>query len=252
MTNDIPNPPVPVPPPVQSNPPQEPAAPSIFQTWVDALTKPYQGTYAAIARSPRASSTNAFLWVFISSLILSFLSVLVAGAMRNRMMEQFGIGQNLPRGGGLAFAVICGAPIAAVLAVLFFALFVGIMHLIARAFNGRANFDQLAYAIAAISVPVSLIQAALRLLGAIPFVGYCFDLVSLLLSLYALVLMVVAVMGVEQIGLGGALLAVLILPVIICLCVVCAVIVGATAFASTFRQFYNGGSNPFPFPIPTP
>ncbi len=253
MTNDIPNPPAPPPPPVQPNPPLEPAAPSVFQIWMDALTKPYESTYAAIARSPRASATNAFLWVFLATLLQFFVAFLVGSVARNQLMERFGFGQNFgaPSLGGRIGTLICGAPIAAVIAVLFFALFVGITHLIARAFGGRATFEQLAYAIAAIVVPVNLLQTVLNLFGAIPFIGLCFSLISILLGLYALVLMIVAVMGVHQIGLLGGLVSVLVLPFVACICAACVGIAAAAALGPTIGNIFRG-TGPFPFPIPTP
>jgi hypothetical protein len=266
MTNDIPNPSEPPPPPVEPtpplppppaagpNPPIEPAAPSIFQIWKDALTKPYESTYAAIARSPRASATNAFLWVFLATLLQLFVAFLVGSFARNQFLEQFRFAQNLPAPslGGRIGTLICGAPIAAVIAVLFFALFVGISHLIARAFGGRATFAQLAFATAAIVVPINLIQTALNLFGAIPFIGLCFDFISLLLGLYLIVLLIVAVMGVHQIGLLGALVAVLVLPFVACICAACAAIAGAAALGPIIGNIFRNGPNQFPFPFPTP
>jgi hypothetical protein len=267
MTNDIPNPPepppppaeptppLPPPPPAQPNAPMEPEAPSIFQIWMDALTKPYESTYAAIARSPRANATNAFLWVFLATLLQFFVAFLVGSVARNQIMQRFGFGQDFgaPSLGGRIGTLICGAPIAAVIAVLFFALFVGITQLIARAFGGRGTFSQMAFVAAAIVVPVNLIQTALNLLGAIPFIGLCFNLISILLGLYALVLLIVAVMGVHQIGLLGALVSVLVLPFVACICAACAAAAGAAALGPIIGNiFRNSGGNPFPFPLPTP
>ncbi len=243
MTNDIPNQPLPPPPPVG------PAAPpSMVQMWVDAVTKPYQRTYAAIANLPRASATNAFLWVFIAALVQFFVSFLVSGATQRNIMRDFGGGQNLPTPafGVQVLSLICGAPIAAVVAVLFFALFVGIMHLIARAFGGRATYDQLAYAIAAITVPFNLIGAVLSLLTAIPLLGLCFGILAIALGIYAIVLEVIAVMGVEQIGAGGAMVSTLVLPIVVCLCVACAVIVGLAAFAPVIGNVFSSINQSLP------
>ncbi|HTP01031.1 MAG TPA: YIP1 family protein [Anaerolineales bacterium] len=219
MTNDLPSSPLP-PPPMEPE-----ASPSIFRMWVDAVTKPAQSTYAAIARSPKANVTNAFVWVFLATLVQFFISFAVNGATENRLLQQFG-GQNLPTpsAGTRLIQLICGAPIGAVVAVLFFALFVGIMHLIARVFGGRATYEQLVFTISTITVPFSLIGAVLTLLAAIPFVGICFAMISILIGIYAVVLEVIALMGVEQIGVGGALVSTLVLPVLVCVCISCAVI----------------------------
>ncbi len=145
--------------------------------------------------------------------------------------------------------LICGAPIGAVIAVIFFAIFVGAVYLIARAFNGHATFDQLAYVLAAITVPVTLVSAVLSLLGAIPFVGLCFGLISFLLALYALVLEIVAVKAVERIDWLGAIVSVLALPILLFLCVACVFIVGFAALAPTLGNIFSGMG---PFPVPTP
>jgi hypothetical protein len=241
MTNDIPNQPLPPPPPMEPS-----ARPSMVQMWVDALTKPYQRTYEAIAHAPQASATNAFIWVFIAALVQFFISFLVSGATQRNLLRDFGGGQNLPLPGlgpRTLLTVVCGAPIGAVVAVLFFALFVGIMHLIARAFGGRATYDQLAFAIAAITVPINFIGAALSLLAAIPFIGLCFGILAGLLGIYAIVLEVIAVMGVEQIGVGGALVSTLVLPVVVCLCVACAVIVGLAALGPVIGNVFSSINN---------
>jgi len=240
--NDIPNPPMPPNPPPMPNPPsmQPVTPPSIFQIWMNALTKPNQRTYAEIGSSPKASTTTAFLWIFLASLVQFFFSFLVGNPAQNQIMRQFG-GQNIPTPalGNRLVTLVCGAPIAAVVAVVFFAIFIGVMHLIARAFGGRATFDQLAYTIAAITVPVGLISAVLSLLGAIPFVGLCFGLLSVLLGIYAFVLEVMAVMGVHQIGAGGAIVSVVALPLIAGICVACAVVVAFAALGPTIGNVFS-------------
>ena len=52
---------------------------SFFQIWVRALTKPNESTYAAIASSPRAKASTAFLWIFLCTFAPAFVSVLVSG-----------------------------------------------------------------------------------------------------------------------------------------------------------------------------
>lgn len=104
--------------------------------------------------------------------------------------------------GSTLITAICGAPVAAVISTVLFAVFVGIVQFIAKMFGGRGNFDQLAYAIAAILAPFYLLSGVLGLLGAIPYVGFCFGLVGLIASLYVLVLEVMAVKGVNQFGWG--------------------------------------------------
>lgn len=124
-------------------------------------------------------------------------------------------------------------------AVIGFALFVGIVHLITRAFNGRATFDRLAYTMAAIIVPVNLIGAVLSLLAAIPLIGLCFVLISILFSIYVVVLEVIAVKAVEQIGGGQAAVSVLALPIVLGVCVACALIIGLVALGPVIGNVFS-------------
>jgi hypothetical protein len=178
---------------------------SIFQTWVKALTKPAEQTFAEIASSPSAKSTTAFVWVFIGSLVNFFIVSLVPNVTVAQYMEQFGFDGGARTGfGSTLVTAICGAPVAAVISAIFFAIFTGIVQWIAKMFKGQGTFDQLAYAFAAIIVPFSLISALLTLLGAIPYVGFCFGLVGLAAGIYALVLQLMAVKGVNRFGWGEA------------------------------------------------
>jgi hypothetical protein len=178
-----------------------------FSVWREALTKPSDQTFARIAQSPNAKLTTALLWVFLGSLVNLLLASLVQGAVFRQMMQNSDFGGNgFPRmaGGGLV-ATICGAPIAAVVSVVGFVIFVGVVQLLAKMFGGRGTFEQLAYATAAIVAPFSFINSVFTLLAAIPFVGLCFGLVSLIAVLYVIALEVMAVKGVNQFGWGQAL-----------------------------------------------
>jgi hypothetical protein len=251
MSNDFSNPPAPPPPPSAPMMTGPTGPRPFFQTWVAALTKPNEQTYRDIATAPNASSTQALIWVFIAALVQSFFSFLVGGAAQRELLKQISNGQNLPVpsfGSGI-FSIICGAPIAAILAVIFFAIFVGVVYLISRAFNGRATFDQLAYVLAAITVPLTLVTAVLSLLSAIPFIGLCFSLVSVLVVIYELVVEVIAVKAVAVVDWMGAIVSVLALPVLFCLCIACIAIIGFAAFGATIGNVLSGMG---PFPVPTP
>jgi hypothetical protein len=92
------------------------------------------------------------------------------------------------------------------------------VQFIARAFGGTGTFDQMAYTSAAIWTPFTLISSVLTLLSAIPFVGLCFGLVSLVALLYVLFLAVTAVKGVNQVGWGQAAGSCLLPVVGLCCC----------------------------------
>lgn len=254
--NETPNAPLP------EMPAPEPAAPpSMFQTWINAVTKPNEGTFAAIARSPQASTTNAFLWVFIGSLISSFLSLLAPNAGLQdlqRLLQQQGINNQftntLPEaGGGLGtkiFQLFCGAPIAAVIAVVGFAIAVALIQWVARMFGGRGTYDKLAFTFAAISAPISIVTGLLALLGAIPFVGLCFGLLGLAVGIYALVLQIMAAKAVNGFASYGPAVGSVLIPGAVLFLVCCCLAFGIGALLAPVIGNVFSSTGPFPFPTP--
>lgn len=218
---------------------------SWLSTWIEAATKPNEMTYAKLASSPNAKMSTAFLWVFIGSLVNFFVVSLVQGAVMAQMMQQFDF-QEMPvrtLGGGFLSA-LCGAPVGAVVSVIFFAIFTGVVQWVAKMFGGRGTFEQLAYVFAAITVPFTLVSSVLTLFAAIPYVGACFGFLGLALGIYVLVLELMAIKGVNQFGWGQAAGA-LFLPGIVLFCCIAAVILGfftllAPAVSETFDQINPG------------
>jgi hypothetical protein len=215
-----------------------------YQVWINALTKPNEQTFVNMAASPDAKMTTAFLWVFIGSLVNSLLASLVQGTIMRQMMQQYGgSGQFNFGGGGIGsrlIGIVCGAPIAAVISVVVFAIVVGIVQFLAKSFGGKGTFDQLAYTFAAISTPFALISAVFTLLFVVPYIKYCFMLLSLLALLYVIVLQVMAVKAVNQFGWGQAAGS-FFLPVIV-LC--CCLSVAAFGIGGLIARAINNGSFP--------
>lgn len=205
---------------------------SVFQIWTRALTKPNEQTYATLAASPKATATTAFLWMFIASLIQFFLSTLVQRQMFNNLqrygldMSQFG---NRGGVGAILIGLICVAPVLAAFSTLVFAIMVALMQWLARMFGGTGTYDQLAYALAAIAAPLTILGGILGLFGAIPYVGLCFGLIGFLVGIYILVLQLMAIKGVNHIGWGGAIGAYFI-P-ILALAFICACLTGISVAA---------------------
>jgi hypothetical protein len=216
--------------------------------WREALTRPSDLTFARIAQSPNAKSSTAFLWIFLGSLISSLLTLPVQGVLMRQMMQNAGLGdQGIPEGaaGGL-MTVICGAPIAAVVSVVLFAIVVGVVQLLARMFGGRGTFDQLAYAIAAIVAPFYLVSGVIGLLSAIPYAGACFGILGFFLALYVLVLEVMAVKGVNQFGWGQAIASMLLPVLAIACCVSVAIASLFSVLAPQLQDIFNSITTPVP------
>jgi len=217
--------------------------------WREAITRPSEQTFAGIAQSPNAKSTTAFLWIFLGSLVSSLLALPAQGVLMRQMMQSMGLEeQGFPAAGGGLLTVICGAPVGAVVAVVLFAIVVGIVQLLARMFGGRGTFDQLAYAIAAIVTPFYLVSGVLGLLSAIPFAGFCFGLLGFAAGLYVLVLEVMAVKGVNQFGWGQALGS-LLLPVF---AIACCISVGVAGILSLLGPQVTDIFNSMMTPVPGP
>jgi hypothetical protein len=213
---------------------------SIVQTWMNALTKPNEETYAQIAASPEAKTSTALLWVFVGSLIQSFVVFLMQGVLMSQMMQNSGFENQM--GTGLV-GVLCGAPVFAAISVVLFAAFTGVVQWIAGLFGGRGSFEKLVYVLAAITVPFTLISALLTALSAIPFVGLCFGFVSLIAGLYVLVLEVMAVKAVNQFDWGKAA-ASLLLPFFAIFCCIFVVIFGLASMLGPQLQEILNQINP--------
>lgn len=232
----------------QMNAPMLPAPSGVsawLSTWREAITRPSEQTFDRIAQSPQAKSSTAFVWVFLASLVSSFLASLVQGAVLRQLPQssQFGFDQFAAGPGNTLVSAICGAPIAAVILTVVFAVVVGMIQLVAKMFGGTGTYDQLAYAIGAIVAPYYLFSGFISLLAAIPvpFVGLCFGALGFIIGLYVLVLEVMAVKGVNRFGWGQAAGSVL-LPLVVLACCIAAVIAGlvsllAPVLRDTIDQF---------------
>ena len=219
---------------------------SFFQTWIDALTKPSEQTYAGIAASPKAKAMTGYIWVFLSSLAGSFLSLIAEGALVRNQLSQAGVGADQLRGGagGVLITLICGAPILAFIGTVFFAILVALVQWIAKMFGGQGNNDQLAYTFAAIGAPASLVSGALVLLSAIPVVGFCFRAVTGLVGIYVIILEIMAVKGVNRFGWGPAIGSWAIpYAAILLVCCCAAVAVGALTGAALGNIFNSINSS---------
>ncbi|GAB4505517.1 MAG: hypothetical protein Fur0043_25130 [Anaerolineales bacterium] len=199
-----------------------------YQTWLKAITRPNEQNFAEMALSVGASPNKAYLWVFLTNLV----NMLVGFALQGVNMRQ--LRQFLPPEAGQYFSqsaggvgllgVLCGAPVSAALSVLFFALGVAIIQWIAKMFGGQGDYGKLVYVMGAIAAPIALVSAALTLLGAIPFIGILFGLVSMAVGLYTLFLNIAAVKGVNRFGWGQAAGSVLLPGVVVFLLVCCCIV----------------------------
>lgn len=209
-----------------------------LSVWVKAITQPNEQTFVDITESPDMKAQTAYIWVFIagtiSGIIQAIAQAISTATGLNALSQIPGLEQYLPQtsgGGGFAFGAlvggICASPFVGLLSVLFFALLVAIIQWIAKLFGGTGTYDKLLYAFAAISVPFTIISSLFVLFSAIPFVGICTGIISLGLSIYALVLQVMAVKAVNRFGWGPAAGSVFIPGCVVF--ILCACVIGGSA-----------------------
>jgi hypothetical protein len=204
--------------------------------WIKALTKPSEQTFIDITESPDMSAKTAYIWAFIAGtiggIIQAFASAIrMATGVASQFSQIPGLEKYLPQstGGGSGsfvfslFAGICSAPFAGLLSVVFFALFVALIQWIAKLFGGTGTYEKLLYAFAAITVPFTVISSVFALLSVIPLVGICLAVISFGISIYAIVLEVMALKAVNRFGWGqaaGSLFLPGCLVFIVCACVI--------------------------------
>ena len=218
---------------------------SLVDTWMAAFTKPNEGTFARIVAQRGANVTNAFIWVLVASLISSFASAIAQLFSFGRQfifLRQFlppELANQLPAGGAPSIGIgtiICGAPIAAVIAVIGFAIGTALVQWMAKLFGGTGSFEKLAYAFSMITMPYSVVVAVLTLVGIIPFIGILTGLISFALIFYVIVLEVLAVKAVDGLETGRAVGAVLLPGIAILLFICCCVILGAAVLIPALRN----------------
>jgi hypothetical protein len=221
--------------------------------WIKAVTQPSEQTFVDITESPDASAKTAYIWVFIagtlSAVIQAFATAIrTATGVASQIPQIPGLEKYLPQstgGGGAGFGVslvggLCGSPFAGLLSIVFFALFVAIVQWIAKLFGGTGTYDKLLYALAAITVPFTIVSSLFVLLGVIPIVGMCFGLLSFGLGIYSLVLQVMAVKAVNRFGWGQATGSVFLPGCVVFILCACVVIGGLMLLGPMIGNVFSG------------
>ena len=151
---------------------------SIFQTWLNVLTKPGEEVFAAEREKDSATLKTALVWIILASVIAALLATLRARIFSSQLG---GLGQfvellpaDLQEGIGPAMAIdTAGGTALSLLSIIFgplsFLISVGIYHLIASVFGGRGQFGRYAYLSATFNAPLLIVGS---LLVFVPFLGF--------------------------------------------------------------------------------
>jgi hypothetical protein len=168
---------------------------------VQALTRPSVATFECLLREPNATPRRAYTWIAVTALVAYLLSWLLS-AIWVGSLGGGTLAENLE---GVALHSVCGAAVAPVAAVLGFIISVGLTHAVAGVLGGTGTYSELAYSYAAYQAPLALITAVL---SASPYLSY----LSYAISLYLIILNVLAVKAVHGFGTGKAIVCALVLP----------------------------------------
>lgn len=166
------------------------------EIWIKAVTEPSEETYREIISDPGASNRKANTWVFLAAMGAWILSALLGYFLGTSLLgTQMDSGPTI-----LVGSLICAGPMAGVFAILSLGISSGIRQAVARLLGGEGQRRELAFAMAAYIAPLVLLSS---LLSALPVIKY----LSYLISLYTLVLNVVAIKAVNRFEWGKAVLA---------------------------------------------
>lgn len=215
----------------------------MIQTWIRVLTGPGEETFEREQESPQATLTTALIWIVLAAVVTAVLSFVQSLLFASSARGMLGLVQqmNLPpesavmieqmMAGGL-FAGLrgVGALMGIVITPIAFLIGVGIIHLLANVLGGRGDFGRYAFLAAAISAPISIVNA---FLGFIPVVGGC---VVFLLSIYSIVLNYFAIKVVYSLSSGRALVVILIPLAIVVAAALCIGFVVAAAIVGVGAQ----------------
>ena len=205
-----------------------------FSVWMKAITQPNEQTFVDITEHPDMSAKrhiSGFSLLGRSRGLFKHLHRLSAQQPAQMYFPKYQVWNNIYHK-HLAEVDLLSARLSADFVQLrsqaccplyFLLFFVAIIQWIAKLFGGTGTYDKLLYAFAAITVPFTIISSVFVLFSAIPFVGICTGIISIGLSIYALVLQVMAVKAVNRFGWGEAAGSVFIpgcVVFIICACVV--------------------------------
>ncbi|MCA9893607.1 MAG: hypothetical protein KC615_11530 [Anaerolineae bacterium] len=185
------------------------------------LARPSVKSFEIILNDPTVSQRRASNWIAIACIISAGLTSLVLVLLFSRPDAL---------GSALLFTV-CGAPFMIVFVAIGFYLMVRLLQLSSRILGGRTMFLDLFYAMAAFNAPLMVINYGVSVMvGGSGGTGLLsFNLVSLFLSLYQVLLTAMAIKATSRFGWGRTIAAMIVFCVIVV--AIYMLIIGAIAFS---------------------
>ena len=184
---------------------------SIFQTWVNVLTKPGEEVFAAERENASATLKTALVWMILASVIAALLGTLQAQIFSSPLGGVGQIMEMLPAELQGEYAPITesdssGGSFFNLLLIIFgpitFLIGVGIYHIVASVLGGRGQFGRYAYLYATFGAPIVIVGS---ILGFLPAVGGC---LGGILGIYQVVLNYFALKVEYELSQGRAIVVV--------------------------------------------
>jgi hypothetical protein len=180
-----------------------------INAWIKAVFAP-RDHFRPLIHDTNGSMNRAYTWIACASAVI--IMILVALIQQDALFDLEQI-YGFP-------GLLCVVPLGALIGVLLFALITGITHGFAGLLGGKGTYDRLAYVYAAYSAPLLVLMTLLA------YTGY---LLPLILSLYMLVLNVLAIRAVHRLGWSRAALSALWLPGILLVALILILLQGSAA-----------------------
>jgi Yip1 domain len=196
-----------------------------YEIWWDVWIHPGLAPFSTILNEPGHDVTRGFIWVGVTSFIVTLVSYLFSALVtRNLMANAFG-GDLFRNYGGYAFFYICGIILSPLFAIIGIAISATIYHLFARIFKGHGNWNDLVFCLSAVSAPGTLVGGVVGLFSLLfyrtPLLIFLPALVGLAFGFYMIVLNVNAIRAAEDIGTWEAIGTMFIPTIIIVVLVTC-------------------------------
>jgi hypothetical protein len=196
-----------------------------YEIWWDVWIHPGMAPFKTLLTEPRHEATRGFIWVAVTSLIITVISSLFYTLVMKNLVTD-ALGGELYRGfGNLTFASLCGVIFAPVGAVIGLAVSAAIYHWVAGIFHGHGNWNNMVISLSAVSAPASIAGGLIGLISLLlfnnPLLIFLPSLVAFVFGIYVLILNIFAIRVVEDIGTWEAIGTLFIPTIIVVIIITC-------------------------------
>lgn len=161
----------------QKTPTTEPRRYTWFEIWTMVLTQPRVETFRAVLDDPSARPQRAYLWIFFTAAVSVFVTMNILLSDPTIASQLFLVEPGLRESfqSSLFVTILCATPIAAVIVVVVLILFSMGVQFVADQIGPRSQTagrsQYIAYALAAFTAPIAVLNTLLLLLPILSIFG---------------------------------------------------------------------------------